>query len=110
MRIKIADGSTDPLNLPSWRKWAILFLVSVFGSVAIILSSGMGAIITAVKYSYPGEEERTNDLLTYPTLFMGIGNVFAMPLAVTIGRRPIFIITMITLVASGIGCGYPLGV
>lgn len=64
----------------------------------------MGAIITAVKHSYPGEEERTNDLLTYPTLFMGIGNIFAMPLAVTIGRRPIFLITMITLVASGIGC------
>jgi MFS family permease len=81
-----------------------LILVSVFGSTAIILSSGMGAIITAVKHSYPGEEERTNDLLTYPTLFMGIGNLVAMPLAVTIGRRPIFVVTMIILVASGIGC------
>ncbi|OAL03683.1 MFS general substrate transporter [Phaeosphaeriaceae sp. SRC1lsM3a] len=94
----------DPLNLPSWRKWAILILVSIFGSTAIILSSGMGAIITAVRQSYPGEEERTNDLLTYPTLFMGIGNLVAMPLAVTIGRRPIFVVTMIVLVASGIGC------
>lgn len=65
----------------------------------------MGAIITNVRMSYsPEEAERTNDLLTYPSLFMGLGNLISMPLALTIGRRPVFLGTMILLVASGIGC------
>jgi MFS family permease len=81
-----------------------LIILGLFGSTAVILATGMGAIITNVQQSYPGEEARTNDLLTYPTLFMGIGNLFAVPLAMAIGRRPVFIITLVLLVASGIGC------
>ncbi|PVI05797.1 MFS general substrate transporter [Periconia macrospinosa] len=94
----------DPLNLPPWRKWAILIIQGLFGSTSVILASGMGAIITDVQRSYPGEEARTNDLLTYPTLFMGIANLFAIPLSMAVGRRPVFLITMVALVASGIGC------
>lgn len=64
----------------------------------------MGAIFQVVVLSYPGEEERATDLLTYPTLFMGIGNLLAMPLSVSVGRRPIFLFSLILLVASGIWC------
>jgi len=33
---------------------------------------------------------------------MGIGNLMAMPLALTIGRRPIFLFTLVVLIAGGI--------
>jgi len=56
--------------------------------------------------SYPGQEEKANDLMTYPTLFMGIGNLIAMPLAMTIGRRPVFLASMVILVAGGIWCTF----
>jgi MFS family permease len=65
----------------------------------------MGAIITQVREMYPPEDQiRVADLLTYPTLFMGLGNLVAMPLCVAIGRRPVFLMSLAILVASGIGC------
>lgn len=64
----------------------------------------MGAIFTAVVQEYPGQELKATDLLTYPTLFMGIGNLISMPLALAIGRRPVFLASMALLVASGIWC------
>jgi MFS family permease len=54
---------------------------------------------------YPPEDQaQIADLLTYPTLFMGIGNLLAMPLCVAIGRRPVFLMSLVILVASGIWC------
>jgi len=72
----------------------------------VLLASGMGAIITVVDQSYAGQEARADDLLTYPTLFMGIGNLIAMPLAMTIGRRPVFIFTLVILVTAGLWCTF----
>lgn len=66
----------------------------------------MGAIFTAVVQDYPGQAQKANDLLTYPTLFMGIGNLISMPLAMAIGRRPVFLASMALLVASGIWCAF----
>jgi len=66
----------------------------------------MGAIFTVVVQSYPGQETKATDLLTYPTLFMGLGNLISMPLAIAFGRRPVFLASMLLLVASGIWCTY----
>ncbi|KAK4150456.1 major facilitator superfamily domain-containing protein [Chaetomidium leptoderma] len=65
----------------------------------------MGAIVTQVREMYPSEDQvRVANLLTFPTLFMGIGNLLAMPLCVAIGRRPVFLMSLVVLVASGIWC------
>ncbi|KAJ5693412.1 hypothetical protein N7462_002835 [Penicillium macrosclerotiorum] len=94
----------DPLKLPPWRKWILLSIVSAYSCTAVVLASGMGAIFTSVEASYPGQEARANDLLTYPTLFMGVGNLIAMPWAYTAGRRPVFLFSMALLIAAGIWC------
>lgn len=39
--------------------------------------------------------------MTFPTLFMGIGNLIGMPLALAIGRRPVFLTSTLILVLSG---------
>lgn len=95
----------DPLNLPQWRKNAIVLIVALYSSFAVLATSGMGAVVTEVRAMYPPEDAvRVADLLTYPTLFMGIGNLLAMPLCVAVGRRPVFLVSLIVLVASGIWC------
>lgn len=66
----------------------------------------MGAIFTNVVREYPGHELRATDLMTYPTLFMGLGNLISMPIALAIGRRPVFLFSMLLLVASGIWCAF----
>lgn len=42
--------------------------------------------------------------MTYPTLFMGIGNIIGMPLALAVGRRPIFLASSVVLVIASILC------
>lgn len=64
----------------------------------------MGAIFSEVAPSYPGQASKASGLLTYPTLFMGIGNLIGMPLALAIGRRPIFLATLTILVLTGVWC------
>ena len=52
----------------------------------------------------PSDYARATDLLTFPTLFMGIGNLLSMPLCVALGRRPVFLFSLLVLVVSGIWC------
>ncbi|PKS13123.1 hypothetical protein jhhlp_000465 [Lomentospora prolificans] len=95
----------DPLNLPRWRKNLIVLIVGLYSAIAVLATSGMGAIVTQVTAMYPTEDPaRVTDLLTYPTLFMGIGNLFAMPLCVAVGRRPVFLVSLTVMVAAGIWC------
>lgn len=68
------------------------------------MATGMGPIFSMILAYYPGQELRANDLLTYPTLFMGLGNLMTMPLALTIGRRPIFLGSMVVMMAGGVWC------
>jgi MFS family permease len=61
----------------------------------------------SVLQAYPNDDPaRVTDLLTYPTLFMGIGNLISMPLTLTIGRRPIFLFSLLLLVITGFWCAF----
>lgn len=95
----------DPLNLPKWHKFTIVFIVAVYGAFSVLCTSALGAVIPVLVHLYPPEDApRVTDLLTYPTLFMGIGNLFSMPLCVAIGRRPVFLGTLVLCIASSIWC------
>lgn len=39
--------------------------------------------------------------MTFPTLFMGIGNLIGMPLALAVGRRPVFLFSCLILILAG---------
>lgn len=96
---------TDPLNLPQWHKFTIVFIVAVYGAFSVLCTSALGAVAPVLMHMYPPEDAaRVTDLLTYPTLFMGIGNLFSMPLCVAIGRRPVFLATLVLCIASSIWC------
>ena len=45
-------------------------------------------------------------LMTYPSLFMGIGNFVAIPFALAVGRRPIFLISTVVLIIGACLCAY----
>lgn len=82
----------------------ILLLVSAYSCTAVVLASGLGPIYSIIKVSYPEAGNKTNDLLTYPTLLMGIGNLISMPLAMVVGRRLVFLLSMVVLVLGGLWC------
>ncbi|PYH47361.1 MFS transporter [Aspergillus saccharolyticus JOP 1030-1] len=93
----------DPLNLPQWHKWVITCVLGVFSILGVLLTSGMGPFVTTMQ-AYYDYDTRVNDLMTYPTLFMGIGNLLAMPMAMAVGRRPIFLASALILTVGAIWC------
>lgn len=44
--------------------------------------------------------------MTYPSMFMGVGNLVFMPLAMVIGRRPVYLFSCVLLAATAIGAAY----
>ncbi|RDH39548.1 MFS transporter [Aspergillus welwitschiae] len=93
----------DPLNYPQWQKWIITFVLGLFSVLGVLMTSGMGPFVTLME-AYYDYSPRTDDLMTYPTLFMGIGNIIAMPLAMAIGRRPVFLGSALILTVGSIWC------
>ncbi|KAM0211163.1 hypothetical protein ACHAQI_005461 [Fusarium lateritium] len=95
----------DPLNLPVWRKYTIILLVGFYSGISVLGTSGLGSVAPELYQLYHNDDpKRISDLLTYPTLFMGIGNLLSMPLANAVGRRPVFLFSLLLLVVSGIWC------
>lgn len=102
---KLYSDFSDPLNLPQWHKAIVVLIVAVYGAFSVLCTSALGAVAPVLVHLYPTDNPaRVTDLLTYPTLFMGIGNLIAMPLCVAIGRRPVFLGTLVMCIASAIWC------
>jgi MFS family permease len=76
---------------------------SIVSVISVLMTSGMGPIFQVVEASYDFNP-KASDLMTYPTLFMGIGNLIAMPLAMAVGRQPVFVASAFILVIGSIWC------
>lgn len=50
--------------------------------------------------AYYDYNPRVSDLAIYPTLFMGLGNIVAVPLAHAFGRRPFFLLSCLVMVVT----------
>nr|OQO20663.1 hypothetical protein B0A51_11022 [Rachicladosporium sp. CCFEE 5018] len=77
----------DPLNMPKWRKVLFVVLLSIFSSAGLSMVSGFGGLLG---FYIPGYVEKgatyadITALMTYPSMFMGVGNLISMPLALAI--------------------------
>ncbi|KAK4899961.1 hypothetical protein LTR27_002723 [Elasticomyces elasticus] len=45
-------------------------------------------------------------LMTYPTMMMGVGNLICMPLALAVGRRFIYLMSLVTMILGGLLAAY----
>ncbi|CAK7219757.1 hypothetical protein SBRCBS47491_003958 [Sporothrix bragantina] len=113
-----ADGTTylipapsadprDPLNLPLYRKLILLAVVALFSSIGLSMVSGLGGLLGIFIPGYVAEGKGYADitnLMTYPTLFMGLGNLIGMPLALAVGRRPVYLGSCIVMVVASVLC------
>lgn len=93
----------DPLNLPNWRKLLIIGNVSIFAATATLMASSFGAILPVIYEEY-GHDSRINDLVTFPALFIGLGNFIFVPIAHAIGRRPVYLFSLTMLVLCCLWC------
>ncbi|KAE8362251.1 major facilitator superfamily domain-containing protein [Aspergillus caelatus] len=116
--VKLTEGSIvyiptptadpqDPLNLSMLRKITILVVISIFSCLGLSLVSGFGGLLGFYIPKYEAAGVSYNGityLMTYPTLFMGIGNLIGMPLAIGVGRRVVMLVSTAILAVGAILC------
>lgn len=113
--------------MPKWRKVVFIVLTSIcqcrttqssgvksinfqlVSSVALALVSGFGGLLGWYIPKYAAKGATYADitaLMTYPSMFMGVGNLVCMPLALAIGRRPVYLGSLIVLGGAAVLAAY----
>ncbi|RBR17506.1 hypothetical protein FVER53590_12018 [Fusarium verticillioides] len=96
----------DPLNFGIWRQRLVLLAVCMYGiaGFGVIQSTPLffGNLIAEYMKETHGKfhPSRIADLASYPSLCMGLGNFFFVPLSMALGRRFTLIFSNIIFVAS----------
>lgn len=91
-----SPGRSGPFADASKVSCLGLSLVSGFGGLLGFYIPGYAAL----GYGYAD----ITHLMTYPTLFMGIGNIIGMPIAIAVGRRIVLLGSTVILVVSAVLC------
>ncbi|KAH6629615.1 major facilitator superfamily domain-containing protein [Boeremia exigua] len=77
--------------------------------LGLALVSGFGGLLTWYIPIYAAAGATYADitaLMTYPSMFMGVGNLICMPLALAIGRRPVYLLSLLILIGSAVWAAY----
>ncbi|KAJ4322904.1 hypothetical protein N0V94_002167 [Neodidymelliopsis sp. IMI 364377] len=100
-----SKSPNDPLNFKTWEKAGIIFCCCWFSIMGLSMSGGLGAILNVFFELYMPLGYNAQDivfLLTMPSLCIGLGNYILLPIALAYGRRPVFLVSMVILLASTI--------
>lgn len=100
----------DPLNLPMWRKMAMLFAMSVHPFVVNFTSSSISSALPVYAGSPifglpPKPFSKLTYLVAVNILMLGFSNLWWVPLANTFGRRPVILSSLLLLVFSSMWAG-----
>ncbi|KAJ5139938.1 MFS general substrate transporter [Penicillium atrosanguineum] len=97
----------DPLNFSRYAKLGIIVSCCWFSIMSLSVVGGLGSILTIFIDLYAKEgvdETRVGWLTTFPSLFIGIGNYFLLPLGLAFGRRLVTLLAITVLLAATVGC------
>jgi len=100
----------DPLNLPFWRKLAILFVMSIHPFVVNFASASIGSAFpiyasTGVFGFPPKPFSQLTHLVAINLIMLGASNLWWVPLANTFGRRPVTLFSLLLLTFSCMWAG-----
>ncbi|KAM0747706.1 MFS general substrate transporter [Meredithblackwellia eburnea MCA 4105] len=97
----------DPLNL-SWNKKMIaLAIYSSFTMFGGTITNVAGSLIPYFEEAYKAEgvtDVQLSRLSTVPTISMGIVNFVSIPIALAVGRRPVFLVSSLMLIIGLVVC------
>lgn len=94
----------DPLNLPLWQRVAAMVMLQMFASFGQSAVSSFSAILDFLEKEYMESEGKSEqdilNLSVMPTLTQGLANLALGPLALAIGRRPVYLAANIILLLA----------
>ncbi|OOQ84557.1 MFS transporter [Penicillium brasilianum] len=91
-----------PTNDPNGKS-VLTFTFGTYAATGNLMTSGLSAFLPAVKASYNGAT-KTNDLVTWPAFYMGVGNLLSIPISCAVGRRPTYLVSTIVLAFGCLWC------
>ncbi|PSS12906.1 hypothetical protein M430DRAFT_143353 [Amorphotheca resinae ATCC 22711] len=97
------DG--DPLRWPRWKKYYQLFLVALYACAFSYGENTLGAAWTTVSEDTGVSLTNMNGGSALNYLLLGFVNIFWIPAAMKIGRRPVFLLTTILCLCAGVWTG-----
>lgn len=100
----------DPLTWPYWKKYYQLLLLSVYACAFSFGENTLGASWTEVAEDIRVSLTNMNGGSALNYLLLGFGNVFWIPAAMKIGRRPIFLGTILFVIGSAVWTSHLTGV
>jgi MFS family permease len=97
--------------MKTWHKILVLVVISMFSTLGLGLVSGFGGLLGFYipQYVEAGADYADiTHLMTYPTLFMGIGNLIGIPIAYAVGRRVVLLTsTLVLILGAGLAAYAP---
>lgn len=73
----------------------------------VCLITALSALIVYIMPDYDREgitPDQISNLFTFPNLFLGLGNLVSMPIAVAVGRRPVILASNVLLFLAAVLC------
>ncbi|KAF9878492.1 hypothetical protein CkaCkLH20_03984 [Colletotrichum karsti] len=101
------EPKPDPLNLPGWHKKLIVGIIVLYAISGLCLITALSALIVFIMPDYNRDgitPDQISNLFTFPNLFLGLGNLVSMPIAVAVGRRPVILASNVLLFLAAVLC------
>ncbi|KAE8382649.1 major facilitator superfamily domain-containing protein [Aspergillus bertholletiae] len=101
-----SEDPADPLNWPSWRKFAVLLIMSLYAAIGNFTSGSIASVFplyaTPMAFNPPVSIGKLGHLIAVNVLMMGAANILWVPLANTFGRRPITLFNILLLMLCSV--------
>ncbi|KFZ24527.1 hypothetical protein V502_00993 [Pseudogymnoascus sp. VKM F-4520 (FW-2644)] len=90
----------DPLRWPRWLKILALFTTALCNFTGNFAAAGPSVATQLFEAQFIKSASQVNGLMTFNFLFLGIGNMIWVPIAVKVGKRAVLITSMALLFAA----------
>ncbi|KAL6241644.1 hypothetical protein RBB50_011426 [Rhinocladiella similis] len=90
----------DPLLWPQWKKMVVFINVLVFTFLGNANIGGLSPGLANIATEFGKDGAGVSGLLTWPILILGCSNFFWTPMAIWIGKRPVFVVASCILFAT----------
>ncbi|KAG4441455.1 hypothetical protein IFR05_003061 [Cadophora sp. M221] len=83
----------DPKFWPAYIRHLVLFNICIFVFLGNMYTAGIATGFQALAMEFHVDFSKLTDLISYPVLALGVGNIIWTPTAVCFGKRPVIIIS-----------------
>ncbi|KAJ5587992.1 uncharacterized protein N7459_003757 [Penicillium hispanicum] len=97
-------NDADPYNWPKWRKTLNLSLVVFHAMIGLFTAASIQSAFVNISTDLGVSMQRTSYLVSLFIAVLGGAPLFWRPLSNRFGRRPIFLISLISAMIGNIGC------